>query len=108
RTSAAQSNEGTNVLGKSVEMISNMIAEMRSFGEGFIIVDQSPGLLDMSVMRNTNTKIIMRLLENSDRELVGNTIGLNSEQKAELSRLKTGVCAIYQKEWLEPVLCLVD
>ena len=108
RTSGAQSDEGTNVLGKSVEMIYNMIAEMRSFGEGFIIVDQSPGLLDMSVMRNTNTKIIMRLLENSDRELVGNTIGLNSEQKAELSRLKTGVCAIYQKEWFEPVLCLVD
>lgn len=108
RTSAAQSDEGTNMLGKSVEMISNMIAEMRSYGEGFLIVDQSPGLLDMSVMRNTNTKIIMRLLENTDRELVGNTIGLNTEQKAELSRLKTGVCAIYQKEWLEPVLCLVD
>lgn len=108
RTSAAQSDEGTNMLGKSVEMISNMIAEMRSYGEGFLIVDQSPGLLDMSVMRNTNTKIIMRLLENSDRELVGNTIGLNTEQKAELSRLRTGVCAIYQKEWLEPVLCLVD
>lgn len=108
RTSTAQSDEGTNMLGKSVEMISNMIAEMRSFGEGFMIVDQSPGLLDMSVMRNTNTKIIMRLLENSDRELVGNTIGLNTEQKAELSKLKTDVCAIYQKEWLEPVLCLVD
>lgn len=108
RTSAAQSDEGTNMLGKSVEMISNMIAEMRSYGEGFMIVDQSPGLLDMSVMRNTNTKIIMRLLENSDRELVGNTIGLSADQKAELSRLKTGVCAIYQKEWLEPVLCLVD
>lgn len=108
RTSAVQSDEGTNMLGKSVEMISNMIAEMRSYGEGFLIVDQSPGLLDMSVMRNTNTKIIMRLLENTDRELVGNTIGLNAEQKAELSKLKTGVCAIYQKEWLEPVLCLVD
>ena len=108
RTSAVQTDEGTNMLGKSVEMISNMIAEMRSFGEGFMIVDQSPGLLDMSVMRNTNTKIIMRLLENSDRELVGNTIGLSVEQKAELSRLKTGVCVIYQKEWLEPVLCLVD
>lgn len=108
RTSSAQSDEGSNLLGKSVEMISNMIAEMRSYGEGFMIVDQSPGLLDMSVMRNTNTKIIMRLLENSDRELVGNTIGLNGEQKVELSRLGTGVCAIYQKEWLEPVLCQVD
>lgn len=108
RTSSFQSNEGTNILGKSVEMISNMIAEMRSYGEGFIIVDQSPGLLDMSVMRNTNTKIILRLPESGDRETVGNTIGLNSEQIYELSRLKTGVCAIYQKDWLEPVLCLVD
>ncbi|MCI6996191.1 MAG: ATP-binding protein [Eubacterium sp.] len=108
RTSAVQTSEGTNMLGKSVEMISNMIAEMRSYGEGFMIVDQSPGLLDISVMRNTNTKIIMRLFENSDRDLVGDTIDLSTEQKAELSKLKTGVAAIYQKEWLEPVLCLVD
>ena len=108
KTSSTQTNEGTNMLGKSVEMIANMIAEMRSYGEGFMIVDQSPGLLDMSVMRNTNTKIIMRLLESGDREMVGNTIGLNKEQCDELSRLKTGVCALYQKEWLEPVLCMVD
>lgn len=108
RTSSVQSDDSSNILGKSVEMISNMIAEMRSYGEGFIIVDQSPGLLDMSVLRNTNTKIIMRLLENNDRELVGNTIGLNTEQKNELFKLQTGVCAIYQKEWLQPVLCLID
>lgn len=47
-------------------MISNAIAEMRSYGEGFIIVDQSPGLMDMSVMRNTNTKMILRLPESGD------------------------------------------
>lgn len=108
RTSSVQTNEGTNMVGKSVEMISNMISEMRSYGEGFVIVDQSPGLLDMSVIRNTNTKIVMRLFENSDRELVGNAMELNQKQKAELARLKTGVCAIYQDGWLEPVLCSVD
>ena len=108
KTSTVQTNEGANLLGKSVEMISNMIAEMRSYGEGFMIVDQSPGLLDMSVMRNTNTKIILRLPESSDREVVGNTIGLNEEQIYELSRLKTGIATIYQKDWLEPVLCKVD
>lgn len=108
KTSSMQSNEGANILGKSVEMISNLIAEMRSYGEGFIIVDQSPGLMDMSVMRNTNTKIILRLPEGTDREIIGNTIGLNSKQIYELSRLKTGVCAVYQKDWLEPVLCMVD
>ena len=108
RTSMAQSDEGSNMLGKSVEMISNSIAEMRSYGEGFIIVDQSPGLLDMSVLRNTNTKMILRLPESGDRDMVGNTMGLTPAQIYELSRLKTGVCAIYQKDWLEAVLCQVD
>lgn len=108
RTSTAQSEEGANVLGKSVEMISNAIAEMRSYGEGFVIVDQSPGLMDMSVMRNTNTKMILRLPEAGDRDMVGNTMGLTPEQIYELSRLKTGVCAIYQKDWLEAVLCQVN
>ena len=59
------------MIGKSVEMLANSIAEMRTFGEGFIIADQSPGLLDMSVIRNTNTKMILRLPDFSDRELVG-------------------------------------
>lgn len=108
RTSTAQSEDGSNMLGKSVEMISNAIAEMRSYGEGFVIVDQSPGLMDMSVMRNTNTKMILRLPEAGDRDMVGNTMGLTPEQIYELSRLKTGACAIYQKDWLEAVLCQVD
>ena len=52
-----QSQEGANLQGKSVEMITNSIAEMRTYGEGFIIADQSPELLDEAVIRNTNTKI---------------------------------------------------
>ena len=52
-------------------MLSNAIAEMRTYGEGFIIADQAPGLMDMSVIRNTNTKIILRLPDQADRELVG-------------------------------------
>lgn len=108
RTSTVQSEEGSNLMGKAVEMISNAIAEMRSYGDGFIIADQSPGLLDASVLRNTNTKIIMRLPEGSDRELVGNTIGLTSRQVYEISRLKTGAGVVYQKDWLEAVLCQVD
>lgn len=108
RTSAAQSPEGAGMMGKSVEMISNAIAEMRSYGDGFIIADQSPGLLDDSVLRNTNTKIILRLPEGRDRDLVAATMGLDDGQAFELSRLRTGVCAIYQKDWLEPVLCQID
>lgn len=107
RTSTEQTSEGSNLLGKSVEMLTNAIAEMRTYGEGFIIADQSPGLLDISVIRNTNTKIIMRLPEYSDRELVGRAAGLNDEQIVELSKLNKGVAAVYQNDWLESVLCKV-
>lgn len=107
RTSTEQPTEGGNLLGKSVEMLSNAIAEMRTYGEGFIIADQAPGLMDMSAIRNTNTKIIMRLPDEDDRELVGRAANLNDDQIKELAKLPCGVAAIYQNEWLEPVLCKV-
>jgi hypothetical protein len=102
------SGESSNIAAKSVEMIANSIAEMRTYGEGFIIVDQAPGLMDMSVIRNTNTKIIMRLPDQSDRELVGKASGLNEKQIEELARLQQGVAAVYQNEWIEPVLCKIQ
>lgn len=107
-TSSSQSAEGTNLMGKSVEMLANAIAEMRTYGEGFVIADQAPGLLDMSVIRNTNTKIIMRLPDLGDRELVGKSAGLNDDQIIELAKLPCGVAAVYQNEWVQPILCKVD
>lgn len=104
RTSTEQASESSNLIGKSVEMLANSIAEMRTYGEGFVIADQSPGLLDMSVIRNTNTKIIMRLPDLSDRELVGKAAGLNDEQITEVGRFEKGVASISQSDWLEPVL----
>lgn len=107
RTSTEQPVEGGNLQGKSVEMISNAIAEMRTYGEGFIIVDQAPGLLDMAAIRNTNTKIIMRLPDQGDRELVGKAAGLNNDQISELAKLPCGVAAVYQNEWVQSVLCMI-
>lgn len=108
RTSTEISSESANLMGKSVEMLANAIAEMRTYGEGFIIADQAPGLLDLSVIRNTNTKIIMRLPDRSDRELVGGAANLNDDQIVELTKLPCGVAAIYQNEWIQPVLCKVN
>ncbi|MEX9967651.1 ATP-binding protein [Providencia stuartii] len=105
RTSLDQGQESANLQGKSVEMISNAIAEMRTFGESFIIADQAPGLLDPSVIRNTNTKIILRLPDFEDRNLVGKAAHLTEDQIDELARLETGCAAVFQNNWLEPVLC---
>lgn len=108
KTSAEQSQEGANLQGKSVEMLANAIAEMRTYGEGFIIADQAPGLLDVSVIRNTNTKIILRLPDEEDRKLVGKSAALKEAQIDELSKLPLGVAAVYQNEWPEAVLCKIE
>ena len=108
KTSTSQSQEGANLQGKSVEMISNSIAEMRTYGEGFIIADQAPNLLDDSAIRNTNTKIILRLPQQEDRESVGKSASLSDDQIDEIPKLKTGVAVVYQNNWMEPVLCKID
>lgn len=107
RTSTEQNEEGSNVAGKSVEMISNAIAEMRTYGEGFIIADQSPSAVDISAIRNTNTKIIMRLPDEQDRRLAGKSAGLKDNQLDEIAKLPKGVAVVYQNDWIEPVLCKI-
>lgn len=108
RCSQEQSMEGSNVAGKSVEMISNAIAEMRTYGEGFIIVDQSPGAVDISAIRNTNTKIVMRLPEDSDRKIAGKSAAMKDNQVDEIAKLPTGIAVVYQNDWEEPVLCQIN
>lgn len=108
KNNTIHSEYGSNIAGKSVELLSNAIAEMRTFGEGFIIADQSPNAVDISAIRNTNTKIIMRLPDEADYQLIGKASGLTDEQLPEIAKLPQGVAVIYQNDWLEPILCKVS
>lgn len=108
RVSTEQSQEGSNMAGKSVEMITNAIAEMRTYGEGFIIVDQSPTSVDKAAIKNTNTKIVMRLPDEDDRKVSGKAAGMNDKQIDEIAKLPTGVAVVYQNDWVSPVLCKID
>lgn len=101
------SGRDTELVGKSVEMITNTIAEIRTFGEGFIIVDQSPSSVDIVAIKNTNTKIVLRTPEANDREAVGRSIGLSNAQVNEIAKLPSGVAVVYQNNWISPVLTLV-
>ena len=107
RTSTEQSMEGSNVTGKSVEMLINSIAEMRTYGESFVIVDQSPTSVHSAAIKNTNTKIIMRLPDGDDRRIAGKSAALKDNEIDELAKLATGVAVVYQNDWLQPVMCKV-
>ena len=100
--------EGSGMRAASVEMISNAIAEMRTYGEGFVIADQSPSMMDQSAIRNTQTKVFYMLPEGSDRDIAGTSLSLSEEQRQELARLTTGVAAVFQTGWSDAVLCRID
>ena len=107
KTSTDQSQENSNLAGKSVEMISNSIAEMRTYGEGFIIVDQAPALLDSSAIRNTNTKIVMALPEDNDRTAAGKSMALTDDQIEQIAKQNVGEAVVYQNSWEEAVQCKI-
>jgi hypothetical protein len=96
------------LVGKSVEILTNTIAEIRTYGEGFIIVDQSPSAVDIAAIKNTNTKIVLRTPEANDREAVGRSMGLTADQVNEISKLPSGVAVVYQNDWISPVLTMVN
>ena len=104
----SSSNGESDLVGKSVEMLTQTIAEIRTYGEGFIIVDQSPSSVDISAIKNTNTKIVLRTPEANDREAVGRSMGLTENQVNEIAKLPGGVAVVYQNDWVNPVLTMID
>lgn len=87
----------------AVETFTDMLAEVRKYGEGLIIADQIPGKLAPEVLKNTNTKIIHKLLARDDKEIVGDTMLMNEKQKEYLSALETGDAVIFSEYTESPV-----
>lgn len=102
------SGSDSDLTGKSVEMLTQTIAEIRTYGEGFIIVDQSPSSVDIAAIKNTNTKIVLRTPEANDRDAVGHSMGLTEDQVNEIAKLPAGVAVVYQNNWVSPILTLIN
>ncbi len=100
--------EGADMRAASVEMITNAIAEMRTYGEGFVIADQSPSAMDPSVIRNTQTKVFFMLPDREDRRTAGDCISLTERQQQELAKLIPGAAVVFQSRWSEPVLSRIN
>lgn len=64
--------------------------------------------VDVSAVKNTNTKIIMRLPDYEDCKIAGLSMGLNDSQIREISRFPMGVAVVYQNNWVEAVLTQID
>ena len=87
--------EKSDVKGKSVQSFCNMLAEIRAYGEGLIIADQSPEKLARDAMRNTNVQIAHQLRDSHDREAIANAMVMTNEQRDFLGKCETGRAAVF-------------
>lgn len=95
--------EIANIKGKSVEYFSNLLSEIRSMGEGMLIVDQIPNKLAPDAVKNTNLKIVHRLVARDDGESMCNALGLEQTHAMHISVLKKGEALVFQEGMNRPV-----
>jgi len=79
---------------KSAMMFSNMLSEIRAYGEGLMLVDQIPTRLIPDAIKNTNLKITHRLVSQDDCKAIGESMGLSEEQRKVIPKLMTGQCIV--------------
>lgn len=103
-TDTERTSEDTgNPKGKAVEHFTNMIAEMRSYGQGVIVAEQIPTKLAPDVIKNSSNKIVQRLVAIDDQTVVANTIGISSDDAMQLGTLCTGKALCHKEGMSKPV-----
>jgi len=72
------------------QLVKRMLAEIRSYGVGIAIADQSPRKVTTDVVALTDMKMVFRLVEAEDRRIIADSVGLNDHQALRLMRMKPG------------------
>jgi DNA helicase HerA-like ATPase len=88
---------------EAATLVANMLAEIRAFGEGIIIVDQSPSKILSDALINCNTKIIHLIGYGEDKKTLAEALSLSKEQQNFLSSLKKGKAITIHPEINKPI-----
>lgn len=96
-----------NPKGKAVEVFCNILAEMRSLGQGVAVVEQIPSKISPDVIKNSNTKIVHRLVSKDDQSLLAGSLSIDDHDALYLNRLKTGHALCHKEGMGRPVECSV-
>lgn len=95
QTSTQVDIETANPRAQAIETFTNMLSEIRGYGQGVIVAEQIPSKLTVDVLKNTNLKIIHRLVAQDDRMSAGQTMNLNTQQILHIGTLAPGQAAVY-------------
>jgi uncharacterized protein len=104
RPEGAGSGSAGGAAAHAAEMFAGLLAEIRAYGEGLIIVEQIPGRLVPDVVKNTAVKLTHRLPAADDREAVGATMNMTRAQNRFLVTLRAGEAAVFADGMDYPLL----
>jgi len=96
-----------NPKGKAVEVFCNILAEMRALGQGVAVVEQIPSKISPDVIKNSNTKIVHRLVSKDDQSLLAGSLSIDDYDALYLNRLKTGHALCHKEGMGRPVECAI-
>jgi len=94
QTAAVDNPEVASPRAKAVETFANMLAEMRALGQGFILADQIPSKLLSDAIKNTNMKIVHRLVAADDVGQMAAGMDLEDDQRRVIVKLPTGQAVV--------------
>ncbi len=101
---SASASEDADSQATTVSALQNMIAEIRSFGTGIIIADQSPSKVSREVVANTDIKVSFRLVQSSEKALIADSTNMDEASVRRLAQMKTGEAYVYYNKLEAPQL----
>lgn len=96
----AKESDGAHTLLKNLV---RLLQEGREMGIGVMVVDQSPTMLARGVLKNTNTKVVMRLEDASEIAEMGQVLGLEEGSWSDLGVLRSGEAIVKASYMAQPV-----
>lgn len=83
-------------------LVKRMLAEIRSYGVGLAIADQSPRKVGSDIVALTDIKVAFRLVEGQDKQILADSTSMSDIQIARLAKLKPGEAFLFFNRLDEP------
>lgn len=92
----------------AARMLTQLLAEIRSYGESLIVIDQSPAAVARDALRNTNLKLSHRIVDPDDRETIAGSLGMEPRESGVIARLAVGEALVASRHMVQPQALRID
>lgn len=100
--------ESSNLHAQAVDVFMSMLAEIRFYNQGVLVAEQIPGKITPDVIKNTNLKIVHKLLAQDDRQMLGFSMNMCDAQIKRMATLKPGEAIVFSEGDDHPLLIQVE